>query len=115
MTSGEIAKNLLIQKLKEWVLSKLIAKASFLGFAIINPIVGFIVQKVIEELLDYGALAINWAWIVIENNSELKSAIKSRDELKLILAMGGDTTKAQETFDEATDDLIQHNFDRLPR
>ena len=115
MTPGELAKDLLIQKLKEWVLAKLIAKASFLGFAIINPIVSFIVQKVIEELLNYGALAVNWTWIIVENNMELKSAIKSRDELKLILAMGGDITKAQETFDEATDDIIKHNLDRIPR
>ena len=115
MTHGELAKSILIQELKKWVLAKLIAKASFFGFAIINPIVAFIVQKVIEELLDYGALAVNWTWIIVENNVELKAAIKSKDELKLILAMGGDTTKIQESFDDATDDLVKRNFDRLPR
>jgi len=99
----------------EAVMKLIVAKAPFFAGRFINPILGWIVPMVIEVLYDKGALAVNWMWIIVENSLELKAAVKSKDRLFKILEAGGDYAKAEKEFNDATDDLIQHDFDRLPR
>lgn len=108
-------RNLLINGLKEKALAALVAKVPFFGWKVVNPIAGFIVELILKELFDKGALTVNWLWSIAENQAELKDAIKSREALKNILAQGGDSTAAEDEFDESTDDLIRRNHDRIPR
>lgn len=98
-----------------WVIKRLVIKAAWMGSWFMSPILNFIVPMIIDALYDYGALGINWLWMLVENHLELKTAIKTKENLQAILKAGGDYTKAEEEFDDATDSLIEHNFNRLPR
>jgi hypothetical protein len=103
------------KSLAEEALKLIVARAPFLGSAFINPITTFFVKMLIDVLYDKGALGINWVWSLIENKHELKDALKTREDLRRLLEAGLDTTKVEEEFNEATDDLIKRNHDRLPR
>ena len=97
------------------VIGLLAARSSFFASWFMSPILSFIVPLVIDILYDKIALGVNWLWIIVENNAELKNAIGSKEKLEKILSAGGDYTQAEREFNEATDDLIRHNFERLPR
>lgn len=99
----------------EAVMKLIIAKAPFFAGRFINPVLGWVIPLVIDVLYDKGALAANWMWIIIDNNMELKAAVKSKERLYKILEAGGDYHAAEKEFNEATNDLIQHDFSRLPR
>lgn len=108
--------DLLKKELAKKVLALAIAKAPFLASAFVNPIAAWFISIIIDVLYDKMALGVNWVWSIVENHAELKAAIKTRDKLAGILAAGGDYTKAEKEFDDATDDLIRRDIDDgLPR
>jgi hypothetical protein len=100
---------------KDEVVKLIVAKAPFFAGSIMNPLLGWFVSIVIGVLYDKGALGINWMWISLDNNKELKEALKSKEKLYAILQAGGDHAKAEQEFNKATDDLIRHNINRLYR
>lgn len=111
----EAAVDLLKKELAKKVMAQLVAKSAFFANVFVNPIIGFFLPVIIDALWSQGALGINWVWIIVENNRELKNAIESRENLAHLLASSQDTTKAEERFDEDADDLIKRNHDHLPR
>lgn len=59
MTADEVAeqiKNAIISSEKRVVMNYLISQASFFSLPIVNPIVGFLVEKVFEIAVKYGEL-----------------------------------------------------------
>ena len=111
----DVTINLLKKKASEMVIQLIVAKAPFFAGWFVNPILGWIVPIVIDVLYDKGALGLNFLWIAVESSMELSAAIKTRDNLRDILTNGGNYDKAEREFDDATDDLVRHRFDRLPR
>lgn len=97
------------------VIKALVAKSSFFASFFMTPVLAWFVPFVIDILYDKGALAINWVWILVDNHVELKRAIDTKEKLQAILAAGGDYTKAEEAFNEATDDLIHRGGGIFPR
>lgn len=112
-------KEFLSSKLKtlayEKALEYFLSKASFLSLPVINPLFAFFLRHVIDYLYDQGAFAVNWLWISVEKDQELKAAVESREKLQKILDAGENYEQAQEEFNEAALSLIRHRFDRLPR
>jgi len=101
------------------LITRLIAQgATWLSWPIVGPIASFIIEKVLTEAYDGTALGLNLLWISVENSKELKSAIKTKENLKRLLDGEGlpdEVKKAEDEFDKATDDLVRHRTDRIPR
>ncbi len=102
----EQAINLLKKKLAEKVIEALVARSAFFAGWFVNPIIGFFVPMIIDLLYEQGAFYVEWVWNIIENNIELKNAVKSKTTLKAVLDAKGDYAKAEQAFNEATDDII---------
>jgi hypothetical protein len=99
----------------EAVIKLIVAKAPFFAGRFVNPIISWLVPIIIDVLYDKGALAVNWMWINLDNNLELKAAIGSKEKLYAILQAGVNYAEAEKEFNKATDDIIRHEFNRLPR
>lgn len=115
MGAADVIVPILKKEAANWVIKALVAKSSFFAGWLISPILGWVVPMIIDVLYDKGALGVNWLWIIVENKSELKDVIKSKENLRAVLLGGGDYTKAEQEFDDAAEDLIRHNFNHLPR
>ena len=105
---------LLKKKLIDSVIESLVIRSPFFSSWLIAPLTSFFVTLIIDELYKRAALAVNWVWIIVENNAELSAAIKTKERLALLLNAGENYAEAEKEFDEATDKIIRHNFDRLP-
>ena len=93
-----------VKQFMAWAVSKL----PFLGWAGINPVVGWIVGFVVEKLLDYTILGANEAWIAVNEAADVKAV---KDASATLQNLPDDATPeqiaaAKAAFEKAAGDLI---------
>lgn len=111
-------KSALIKTAVSQALKMAVTKLPFLALPIINPIVAFVIQKLVEFLVAETALGLSLLWITLDMQYEVDSVEKARARLIDMLDnpvkySEGEMLGIEEEFDEAALDLIQLSIRRL--
>src|SRR5437870_2016858 len=108
----------LIKTAVSQALKMAVTKLPFLALPIINPIVAFIIQKLVEFLVQETALGLSLLWIRLDLSYEVDNVNKTTARLKEMLESPAlyselEQQKIEEEFDEAAIELIQLSIRRL--
>lgn len=128
MSGGDLVRDLvkqvsavLVKEAVKKAMSKLLA-VKYLGriiaMPVINPVVAFFLEKLVEFLMDETMIGASKLWISIQMSYEVGNAEEAADKLRDMVEnpqkyLEAEQQKISEYFDETTIDLIQLSIKRL--
>lgn len=104
-------KKLILDTVIKAVIAKAVAAVPFLGWPLINPVLGLIVGKIFE--LAYDELYTGLQFIIIDNDAKLRAQLyhETAEELRRVIDEKGmdneEARKLSEEFDRRLRDLIK--------
>lgn len=117
-------RNVVIDTLKKQAMAWAIKQAPWLFSKYLawftNPVVGFIMEKIVAWAVDETALGLSLAWIAYDIQYEVSTAEEATKKLKYIIEDPERYTTSQvkemeEQFDKAFVDLIRIQLNRFPK
>ena len=99
------AREALIKK----VIAKLTKKYAFLGLKFFNPILGFIVEKIVDVAYETLMLEIDFKIIDMKVNAQVSEWVKAVNALEAVTNEGGSNAENLDRARQALRDLIRLN------
>lgn len=111
-------RDVLIKEALKAVMARLVASSAFFAFPIVNPVISFVLAKIITYLIDETALGLSLLWISLNISYEVDSVEKATEALKQMIENPKGYSDAQAkqieaNFDDAARNLIRISIVKL--